>query len=83
MNHERKDKLRLENLEIHPKSNWLRDLETTFITISQELNRLSGLRATSSRLLDLLHQRWSDVLDLPLYPAFQTRNYFEASNLAK
>ena len=45
----------------------------TFIATSQEFNRLLSLRDTSSRLLDLLHQRWSDVADLPLYPAFQTK----------
>jgi hypothetical protein len=42
-----------------------------FIAISQEFNQLSGLRSTSSQLLDLLRQRWSDVPHLPLYPAFQ------------
>ena len=47
---------------------------SAFIAISQELNRLPGLRATSSRLLDLLHQRWSDVPNLPFYPAFQTQD---------
>ena len=45
----------------------------TFIATSREFNRLPSLRDTSSRLLDLLYQRWSDVPDLPLYPAFQTR----------
>ena len=45
----------------------------TFIATSQEFNRLPGLHNTFSRLLDLLHQRWSDVTDLPLYPAFQTK----------
>ena len=45
----------------------------TFILTSQEFDRLAGLRDTSSRLLDLLHQRWSDVPELPLYPAFQTK----------
>ncbi|WP_058998881.1 phosphotransferase [Leptolyngbya sp. NIES-2104] len=42
-----------------------------FITTSQEFNQLPGLRNTSSQLLDLLRHRWSDVPDLPLYPAFQ------------
>lgn len=42
-----------------------------FITTSQEFKQLPGLRDTSSRLLDRLHQRWLDVPDLPLYPAFQ------------
>jgi Phosphotransferase enzyme family len=42
-----------------------------FITISQEFNQLTGLRSTSSQLLELLQQRWLDVPDLPLYPAFQ------------
>ena len=41
-----------------------------FIAISQEYDRLNGLRGTSHRLLDLLRQRWSDA-ELPLYPAFQ------------
>ncbi|WP_319420034.1 phosphotransferase family protein [Pleurocapsa sp. FMAR1] len=41
-----------------------------FIAISQEFNQLRGLRDTSSRLLDLLRQRWSDAPELPLYPAF-------------
>ena len=45
----------------------------TFILTSQEFDRLAGLRDTSSRLLDLLHQSWSDVPELPLYPAFQTK----------
>ena len=44
---------------------------SAFVAISQKLNQLPGLRDTSSRLLNLLHQRWSDVPDLPLYPAFQ------------
>lgn len=43
-----------------------------FIATSQEFNRLTGLRSTSSQLLDLLRQRWSNVADLPLYPAFCT-----------
>lgn len=42
----------------------------TFIVTSQEFNRLPGLRNTSSQLLDLLRHRWSDVAELPLYPAF-------------
>ena len=42
-----------------------------FITISQECDRLNGLCGTSERLLDLLHQRWSDVPELPVYPTFQ------------
>jgi hypothetical protein len=41
-----------------------------FITTSQEFNQLSGLCNVSSQLLDLLHQSWPDVTDLPLYPAF-------------
>jgi len=36
-----------------------------FITTSREFNQLPGLRGTSSRLLDLLRQRWSDVPHLP------------------
>jgi Phosphotransferase enzyme family len=43
-----------------------------FIAISQEFNQLPGLRSTSSRLLELLCQRWFDVPHLPLYPAFQS-----------
>ena len=43
----------------------------TFIAVSQEFNLLPGLRGTSSQLLDLLNQVWSDVPDLPLYPAFE------------
>lgn len=42
-----------------------------FITTSQEFNQLPGLCNTSSQLLDLLRQRWSNVPDLPLYPAFR------------
>lgn len=41
-----------------------------FIATSREFNRLPGLRNSSSRLLDLLRQRWSEIPDLPLYPAF-------------
>lgn len=44
----------------------------SFIATSKEFNRLIGLRDTSSRLLDLLLQRWSDVSSLPLYPAFMS-----------
>lgn len=46
-----------------------------FIITSQEFNRLTGLRGISSRLLDLLRQRWSDVPELPLYPAFNENNF--------
>jgi hypothetical protein len=42
-----------------------------FIAVSQEFNQLSALRGTSSQLLDLLRRRWFNVIDLPLYPAFQ------------
>ena len=45
---------------------------TAFIIVSQEFTRLPGLRDLSNRLLDLLHQRWSDVPPLPFYPAFST-----------
>jgi hypothetical protein len=38
---------------------------------SQEFNQLFGLCSVSSQLLDLLHQSWQDVPNLPLYPAFQ------------
>jgi Phosphotransferase enzyme family len=43
----------------------------TFIATAQEFNQLSGLCSVSSQLLDLLHQSWQDVPNLPLYPAFQ------------
>jgi hypothetical protein len=46
----------------------------TFIAASQEFDRLPGLRSISSKLLDLLRQRWCDVVDLPIYPAFQEPN---------
>ena len=42
----------------------------TFIDLSTELERLVGLRDVSNRLLDTLSKRWSDVPELPLYPAF-------------
>jgi hypothetical protein len=42
-----------------------------FIAVSQEFNQLSGLRGTASQLLDLLHRRWANVVDLPFYPSFQ------------
>jgi hypothetical protein len=42
-----------------------------FISTSQEFNQLTGLCDTSSQLLDLLRQRWSETHSLPLYPAFQ------------
>ena len=42
----------------------------TFIELSTELNQLVGLRDVSNRLLDILSKRWSDVPELPLYPAF-------------
>ena len=42
-----------------------------FIAISQECDLLNGLRGTSEQLLVLLHQRWSDVPELPVYPTFQ------------
>lgn len=41
-----------------------------FIVISQECGQLPGLRSTSSQLLDLLSQKWLDVPELQLYPAF-------------
>jgi hypothetical protein len=44
-----------------------------FITTAQEFNQLPGLRGTTSRLLEHLRQQWSDVPDLPLYPAFQKK----------
>jgi len=47
-----------------------------FIAVSKEFNQLSGLRGTSSQLLALLHRRWFDVIDLPLYPAFQEESSY-------
>jgi hypothetical protein len=44
-----------------------------FITTAEEFNQLPGLRGTTSRLLERLRQQWSDVPDLPLYPAFQEK----------
>jgi hypothetical protein len=44
-----------------------------FITTAQEFNQLPGLRGTASQLLERLRQQWSDVPDLPLYPAFQKK----------
>ena len=41
-----------------------------FIALSQEYGQLSGLRSTSSQLLELLNQSWADVPELPLYPSF-------------
>lgn len=49
-----------------------------FIATAQEFNQLSGLCNTSSQLLDLLRQRWSNVLDLPFYPAFENRTAVES-----
>jgi Phosphotransferase enzyme family len=43
----------------------------SFIATSQEFDRLPGLRSTSSQLLELLYQRWSEQASLSLYPAFQ------------
>ncbi|MBE9079100.1 hypothetical protein IQ241_17650 [Romeria aff. gracilis LEGE 07310] len=44
-----------------------------FIATSQEFNQLPGLCNTSEQLLARLRQHWSNVPDLPLYPAFQRR----------
>lgn len=44
-----------------------------FVTVSREANQLPGLCDISSRLLDLLHQRWLDIPHLPIYPAFQSK----------
>jgi hypothetical protein len=44
-----------------------------FITTAQEFNQLPDLRGTTSKLLERLRQQWSDVPDLPLYPAFQKK----------
>jgi Phosphotransferase enzyme family len=43
----------------------------SFIATAQEFDQLPGLRSTSSQLLELLHQRWPEQANLPLYPAFQ------------
>jgi thiamine kinase-like enzyme len=43
----------------------------SFIATAQEFDQLPGLRSTSSQLLELLHQRWSEQDSLSLYPAFQ------------
>ena len=45
---------------------------SAFVATSQEFNQLPSLRDTSSRLLDFLLQRWSDVPELRLYPAFDS-----------
>ncbi len=42
-----------------------------FIATSEEFERLPGLHSTSSQLLILLRERWSDISLMPLYPAFQ------------
>lgn len=44
-----------------------------FIVTAQEFNQLPGLRGTTSNLLECLRQQWSDIPDLPLYPAFQKK----------
>ena len=44
-----------------------------FITAAQEFNQLPSLRGTTRQLLEHLRQQWSNVPDLPLYPAFQKR----------
>jgi hypothetical protein len=44
-----------------------------FMTTAQEFNQLPGLRGTTSKLLERLRQQWSDIPDLPLYPAFQKK----------
>lgn len=44
-----------------------------FTTTAQEFNQLPGLRGTTDKLLERLRQQWSDVPDLPLYPAFQQK----------
>lgn len=41
-----------------------------FIDLSIETKQLLGLRSVANRLLYLLIERWSDVPNLPLYPAF-------------
>ncbi|MEL6442513.1 MAG: hypothetical protein AAFQ80_25135 [Cyanobacteria bacterium J06621_8] len=43
-----------------------------FIATSKEFDRLTGLRNTSNRILDLLLKRWTHVSSLPLYPAFSS-----------
>jgi Phosphotransferase enzyme family len=42
-----------------------------FITTAQEFNQLPGLCSVSSRLLDKLHQCWSNTPRLPLYPSLR------------
>lgn len=42
-----------------------------FITTAQEFNQLPALCGTSSRLLDLLQQRWRGTPSLPDYPVFR------------
>jgi hypothetical protein len=42
-----------------------------FITTSEEFGHLPAFRGISSRLLELLNQRWPETAPLPLYPAFR------------
>jgi len=44
-----------------------------FITTAQEFNQLPALRGTTRRLSERLRHQWSDIPDLPLYPAFQKK----------
>jgi hypothetical protein len=45
-----------------------------FITTVEECDQLPALRATASRLLEVLHKTWPEMRPLPLYPAFQRRS---------
>jgi hypothetical protein len=42
-----------------------------FIATAEELNHLSAMRATASRVLEVLRNRWPETQPLPLYPAFR------------
>jgi thiamine kinase-like enzyme len=42
-----------------------------FVTTSEEFGHFPAVRGTAGRLLDLLRERWPEVLPLPMYPAFQ------------
>ena len=54
----------------------------SFIAISKECDRLTGLRDTSSLLLDLLSKRWSNVPSLPVYPAFISSKALKSTSLS-
>jgi hypothetical protein len=42
-----------------------------FVNTSEEFGHLPAVRGTAGRLIDILHERWHEVLPLPIYPAFQ------------